>query len=430
VNYWQWIEISQLIELALEGSRLEWARRGIGLIVLAFLTSGASSCAPAVAQKSEISASLPNIYFSPYNTYSDGNGRLLANNIREGSSYAFWVNPGAYFKTTFTGASAALDIEMNQAREYQLPKVGWSIDDGPLQSMQLQKGDREIQLASHLKAGIHSVWFIYQASDANQDRWNVPIAALKIYGIRPDHGEKILSPMGNSAKKSKRIVFYGDSITEGAWILGNSDRLIGGQYVDWVDYADAALGWPRAVAAALDAEYGVCAFGGSSWIAPTHPFVPPLPESWSFYFANHSRLVNGRLLPAPDYVIVNMGTNDRDRQTTVAIRSWLTQIRQAVGRETEVFIIVPFGQMNRKAIEDSLAGLTDLSHTHKIDLGPQAALGLDQYGHPSLVSFDGLHPKASATAKYAAEVTKIIVQTLNCRDRCVADPKPKEGDVK
>jgi lysophospholipase L1-like esterase len=209
-------------------------------------------------------------------------------------------------------------------------------------------------------------------------------------------------------QRPENIVFFGDSITEGAWVLGNSNRRISGKYVDWVSYSDAFLAWPRAVAAALDAEYGVCAFGGTSWIKPTHPFVPELPQSWHLYFEDHSRLSDGKVLPRPDYVIVNMGTNDGDRNTSSAVESWLRQMRSAVGPKTAIVVIIPFGQMNRRWIDAALAGVGD-SYVYKIDLGPQWAVGLAKYGQGSFLSYDGLHPSAEATAEYAAAVAAAIV---------------------
>lgn len=348
-------------------------------------------------------------YFSPYNTYSDGTGRLLANNVHEKSTYAFWVNPGSYFKTMFTGTSALLDIEMTGSPNGQPTKMRWSIDGAPFITLQLAAGRKSIQLATGLESGIHSVLFVLSASDANLNRWSESVEGIKIYGITLDPGSSLRSPASSVALRPKKIIFFGDSITEGAWVLGNSDRRVSGRYADWVIYSDALLAWPRAVAAALNAEYGTCAFGGTGWIKAAKPFVPSLSESWDFYFDDHTRLVDGKLLPNPDYVIVNMGTNDGNRSTSAAIESWLRQIRHAVNRKVPIVVIVPFGQMDRDMITAAFSKIHD-RHLHKIDLGSQWAYGLSHYGHSSFRSFDGLHPNASVTAEYAAAIAAAIVQ--------------------
>jgi lysophospholipase L1-like esterase len=378
-----------------------------GLLACLLVWASRGSCA--TYPPKPLSVSQTRFYFSPYNTYSDGTGRLLGNNIREGSSYAMWVNPGAYFKTAFTGTSAILNIELTGPSGGQLPKVRWSIDGGPFVTTQLQHDRNAIPLASGLAPGSHSILFVYSASDANMNRWQEPVEGIKIYSILLDPGGTLVELDRSVAQRPKNIVFFGDSITEGAWVLGNSDRRISGKYVDWVSYSDAFLAWPRAVAAALDAEYGVCAFGGTSWIKPTNPFVPELPQSWHLYFADHSRLSDGKLLPRPDYVIVNMGTNDGDKDTSTAVASWLRQVRSAVDPKTAIVVIIPFGQMNKRWIDAALSSVGDL-YVYKVDLGPQWADGLAKYGRGSFVSFDGLHPNAEATAEFAAALTAAIVR--------------------
>jgi lysophospholipase L1-like esterase len=45
---------------------------------------------------------------------------------------------------------------------------------------------------------------------------------------------------------------------------------------------------------------------------------------------------------------------------------------------------------------------------HIVDLGPEWSKGLASYGHPSLYSFDGLHPNLEASGLYAALVATRI----------------------
>jgi hypothetical protein len=348
-------------------------------------------------------------YFSPYNTYSDGPGPFLGNNIRAKSHYALWVNPGSYFKTMFTGRSAILSIEVTGVASDQPPKVAWSIDDGPFQTGEVHSGSNELPLAKGLEIKAHSVRFLFSASDANVNRWLLPVEGLKIYGMILDPGSSLLFPSQSIALSPKKIIFFGDSITEGAWVLGNSDRKIDGRYVDWVRFSDARLSWTRAVALALNAEYGTVGFGGTGWVHTATPFVPALPESWQFYFDNHSRLADGQLVPTPDYVIVNMGTNDRDRNISTALTTVLRQIRNAAGPGADIILIVPFGQMNRDPIVDAALKVED-QHLFTIDLGPQWAYGISHYGHSSLRSFDGVHPAATATAEYATAVATAIMK--------------------
>jgi hypothetical protein len=194
--------------------------------------------------------------------------------------------------------------------------------------------------------------------------------------------------------------------------LGRSNHVVAGKYVDWVAHSDASQAWPRLLAAALDAEYGTCGSGGMSWLRPSHSGIPPLPDSWSFHYENHSRLLDGRkLMPLPDYVIVNMGTNDGEKDTSGAIKKWLSAIRAAVRPDTTIFVIIPFGQMNRTSLSGAVAAVAD-PHIHIIDLGIRRAAGLNHYGEPTIVSFDGLHPSAEASGFYAASLAAAFSRIL------------------
>jgi lysophospholipase L1-like esterase len=349
------------------------------------------------------------LYFSPYNTYSDGSGPMLPGNIRGGSTYAMWIYPGSYLRAAFSGSSAWLDFDISSIKHGIRPKLRWSIDDQPFQTAVLKPDAARLPLAEGLNEGLHHLVLYLAASDANYDRWRSPEEAIKLKGL-------VLSDGGEGKRdirlSAKRAIFFGDSITEGAWVLGRSNHVVAGKYVDWVAHSDATQAWPRLLAAALDAEYGTCGSGGMSWVRASHSGIPPLPESWSFHYENHSRLVDGRKLsPPPDYVIVNMGTNDGEKDTSDAIKKWLTDIRAAVRPDTAIVVLIPFGQMNRISLSGAVAAVAD-PYTHIIDLGFRRAVGLNHYGEPTLVSFDGLHPSAEASGLYAASLAAAMTRRL------------------
>jgi lysophospholipase L1-like esterase len=352
----------------------------------------------------------PALYFSPYNTYSDGSGPMLSGNVRGGSTYAMWIFPGSYLRAAFTGSSAGLDFDISSIKHGIRPKLRWSIDNQPFQTAVLKPDATRLMLAEGLNEGSHHLVLYLAASDANYDRWRSPEEAIKLKGLVLNDGGKGEQDIRLSAK---RALFFGDSITEGAWVLGRSNHVVAGKYVDWVAHSDATQAWPRLLAAALDAEYGTCGSGGMSWLRTSHSGIPPLPDSWSFHYENHSRLSDARKLsPSPDYVIVNMGTNDGEKDTTGAIEKWLNDIRAAVRPDTAIFVVVPFGQMNRTSLNGAVAAVAD-PHTRLIDLGVRRAAGLNHYGEPTLVSLDGLHPSAEASGIYAASLAAALSRLLH-----------------
>jgi lysophospholipase L1-like esterase len=149
-----------------------------------------------------------------------------------------------------------------------------------------------------------------------------------------------------------------------------------------------------------------------SWLKSSHSGIPPLPNSWSFYYENHSRLFDGKSLnPPPDYVIVNMGTNDGEKDTSAVVEKWLNDIRGAASPDTQIFVIIPFGQMNKPSLRRAVLAAGD-QRIHLIDIGVRWAEGLNRYGKETRVSFDGLHPSAEASGMYAALLAGAIGRIL------------------
>ena len=350
-----------------------------------------------------------NMFFSPYNTFSDGSGQMLSNNIRGGSSYALWTQAGSYLKVAFTGPSIALALDTTSINEGEMPIVRWSLDNRPMETKQLTHSAFLLPLGSQLNGPAHSLVFYLASISINYDRWTQPVEAVKITGVQLDRSGRLIAAFGPIQLAPKRVIFYGDSITEGAWILGDSFKHQDGKYPDWVPRSDATRAWPALLAPALDAEYGNCGSGGMSWIRAMKPFRPPFVDSWKFYFAEHQRLIENRLSPVPDYVIVNMGTNDGDRDTTTAVVQWLHAVVQAVDGHTTIFVLIPFGHQNRGSLVKAVE-LVANPQVRLIDIGLKWTFGLNQYGRPSLVSFDGLHPTADASGFLAAALA-LEIQT-------------------
>lgn len=285
-----------------------------------------------------------------------------------------------------------------------MPKVRWSLDNAPLETRLLRRGQEELDVADQRGPGPHMLVFFLASSDAYVDRWRTPVQSLKIMAIELEENGALLPPSGAAALEPRRVLFFGDSITEGMWVLGDSK-----DPHNAVPYDDATQAWPALLAAALEAEYGTCGFGGQSWNRPTGN-VPPLPDSWSFFFQGRSRLIEGRLTPPPDYVFVNLGANDTADVTAAAGR-WLSAIRSALSPATPVFVIIPFGQQRAEDLKAAVRKSGD-PFVVILDLGPQWALGLNRYGTPSRASFDGLHPDATASGKFAAALARAVTLQL------------------
>ncbi len=335
-----------------------------------------------------------NFYFSPYSWYSDGAGAMQSNNVKAGSTFVQAVNSGSYFKTTFTGTSAAIRID-NATLLGEFPIVEWTIDGGIEQTYRYHNEDDLITLATGLSSGAHSLTLTIRVTDAYYDRWTVPYQYLKISGLYLDSGATVSAPTGDLALKPRNIIWYGDSITEGSSNLGS----IGSNFTRDTIVQDSAQTYARYASNLLNAEFGNLGFGGQSWCCTwAWAGQPSLPNTYNKYFGSHSRLVSGKLSPIPDAVFVNLGSNDSliHSVSNVAsyVQTFIGTIRAAVNTTTPIVVIVPFGQFDAASVITGFTAAAD-PYAYKIDYGSGGATGLNNTYTSDTISYDGLHPSAA-----------------------------------
>jgi hypothetical protein len=190
------------------------------------------------------------------------------------------------------------------------------------------------------------------------------------------------------------MIVLGDSIAETA-------------VIDVAGRGDGRYPYPVAVAAALDCEYGICAFGGLSWDASSSSGVPRLPDSWDEYFAGESRLQAGELAPLPDFALVHCGHNGSP--TALQVSGWLPLLRSAVGAACQIGLVVPLSRLHALQVTQGHNNYQLASPDPRcrlIDLGSAGARGLDSPGSPTLESYDGLHPDIATAGRIGAAVAR------------------------
>ena len=339
---------------------------------------------------------------SPYNWYSDGGGAMQSNNVHAGSTYIQAVNPGAYFKCVFSGTSAVATVIETQITNGNWPVVKWSVDSGAWQSHTANGSETSITLATGLASASHTLLLYFEAADGTADRWTTPIQSIKIANLILDTGAALQTLSADVTQLSKSALFFGDSITEGLYVNGyNGNSTL---------VSDSQLSWTYGVAQALGAEYGNVAFGCQGWSVGgcSGSNVPAMPTSWDHYFSNVSRLSTGKLSPIPDYVIVNLGTNDGATNIQSTVVTWLASIRAAVNTNTPIVLIVPFGQNQAANIIAAAATAAD-SRVFVVNLGTTVSAGMNGTGISRWVADSGgLHPIAAADGWLGAMVAQKI----------------------
>lgn len=363
----------------------------------------------------------PNVFFSPCNWRSDGAGPMLANNINTSSTYAQTTNPGAYLKFSLTAASSGVatllldTTPLNGIAAANCPTLAVSVDGTAFTTPLLAyaTGTTRLLLAGNLSAGTHTFSIFFRSVTLNSslamgDRWNTPASAVKITGLELD-GKG--SATATQTLHGKRMIIFGDSITEGADAVGsnnaNADQ-------------DATQTYAQLLAIGLDAEAGVIGFSAQGWTVAGYGNVPkfydtaaPSNSTFDKYWSATSRLSSGTFEPALDYVVVLHGTNDAaqgatDAAVTSAVSAWLPAVR-ADAPSANIFVVIPFDGGKRAAIVSAVAATID-PRLHLIDLGTTIQPTLSSGG---AYTNDALHPNVRGHAVFASMLINQIRQALN-----------------
>jgi GDSL-like Lipase/Acylhydrolase family len=344
-------------------------------------------------------ANSKSLLFSPYNWLPVSNGIQTS-------------DAGAYLKFKFNGTQANLNVDTSNQTSFPLLDVfvdGKQIGD-QLWLKNITNGQVKLFAGN---AGNHEVTVYFRRRELYDDK-NPAVVAIKqqdwltdaehwrVTGVEVSGGKGFLR---NTFAHSKTAVFFGDSITEGyaqyfdpkappdkpSTITTPTIR----NSVSYKTYA-AQLG------ELLNVDYGQISWSGAGWVQPTTiTGNPPILDSWLRY--NGSSTVQRAFKPQPDYVFVNLGTNDGAFNITDTVTSWLTKARQTIPG-AEIFVITPFNQSKVTEISQAITRYQTLNPTdlkiHNLDLGAEGARGLGAISIPTL-SQDQIHPTIDRSQQLA-----------------------------
>ncbi len=281
----------------------------IGLFALYHLEGDATDSA---ASRTTVLMNDAGILYSPYNW-----------NVS--ASWAKTINSGAYLKTIFYLTSVGLLTDTStDGPPYsqfwvRIDGQGWT-------QYVLSAGDPTILVASNLPSRKHLLELILKSTTQDQSRWVSGGTTLTITGLSLDSGGFLTAPLA----RTKRILMYGDSITEAA-------RDINATAPNDTDRDDSLGGYAYQVANAADAEVGIVAFGAQGVTVPGAPDVPTFPDSYNLIYDGVPRVFS----PAPDLVIYNFGTNDGSNNITPGLTTVANEIL-AICPASIQMMLVPF----------------------------------------------------------------------------------------
>ncbi len=335
----------------------------------ASVTSNETTASPVANNDFAVNNSF--LFLSPYNW------RL------SGSTYAETNNPGAYLKTKFSGASCTLLLDTTNQSSLSsgnYPAVAWQVNGGAWQRSQLTSGQTTLSLATGLGSGPHTLELVVVGAWWQSDRWNTPVSAVRITGLRLASGGALSAP----TLHTDRLLVFADSNGEGYEALSSGVS---------VANQDANQAFPIILGRMLACEVGVVAFAGQGYNNTGGGNVTDLEDAWDFYMSGQSRVTAGLLSPPPTYIVSTHGQNDSSGTQAAAascITQWLTAAPNA-----KIMLVSPMNLTQASAIS---AAVTAAANSKVKYTSPGDMSACSNYVNGSHLSLRGHHVYASLIA--------------------------------
>ena len=271
-----------------------------------------------------------NIVYSPYNWTS-------------GPAACVTWNPGAYFRTLFSGTTCALTFDVSLATA-PVSQFWWRIDAGPW-TLATVAANVPLPVPSitlgNAAVPLHRLEVVVKSMDIaiGADRWtaNAP-GAIRFTGLLISMGGALAAP----GRAPLNVLIYGDSITEGARTLGETNPSATPTDMD------AMFGWAFAQGALLGAEVGICACSGTGFTVTAYG-VPPFPQTYNLLSAGVAR----SFTPAPDLVVIAHGQNDQATNVQAAAVTTVNGLLAVVA--CKIVLLNPFPMASRTDLQAAAA---------------------------------------------------------------------------
>jgi lysophospholipase L1-like esterase len=243
------------------------------------------------------------------------------------------INAGAYFRTLFTGATCTLNFTVTN-NTAPVSQIYYRVDGYEVQSPWTRTAVAAT-LALTIPAdtatnAYHLLECVIKSTSETLNRWNAPSnTAVILNSLTLDSGATLVAPL----TYSKRLIFYGDSITEGV-------RTTNSTAASDTDRNDVMTSWAWETARHLNAEFAIIGFGATGLTVSGSGNVPTLANSYNFIMAGVSR----SFTPVPDMILLNEGTNDSGASAVAfqaAMQTMLTNLL-AIGPAVKIVVLQTF----------------------------------------------------------------------------------------
>lgn len=331
---------------------------------------------PPAQVNNALSNGTANVLFSPYNW-----------NVQ--ASSAKTINPGAYFKTIFTGTSCTLNFDMTGIAN-PLPQISYRVDGfGPWITVPIAASvpiTIPAATADYADKGGHLLEVLVKSMTETQPRWVTQSTAVALTGIVLATGKTLAAPPALPLN----AIFYGDSITEGV-------RTVNMTAANDTDRNDAGQSWSLEAARILGAEIGNVGFGATGFTRGGSGSVPDLPTSYNKIYGGVARSFS----PSPDFVVLMEGTNDGGDVTANAT----TVLNGLISATTaKIIVLQPFNGGHGSELQAAIAACSNPARCTYVSTSG--------WFNTSLAS-DGLHPYGNTNitrlAPLAANAIRAVI---------------------
>lgn len=306
------------------------------------------------------------------------------------------INAGAYFRVNIIGAPASIALKFDMSNvSGPVPKLTWEIDGWVRQTVDLA-ATVTIAIPAANSWSKHLLTVTVEATSETVDRWNTQASAVKLTGI--DTSGSAEAP----ARRPLKILALGDSITEGVRTLNRTAEF---------DTArnSSRLAWSSQLGPLLDAECGVVGFGATGITKGGSGGAPALSGFWNTQWSNGP--TRGVLGDPPNYILINMGTNDPDATDITALYTTLLNSMLTATTSTRIFCMVPFEGSHRAEILAATRGCSDPTRCTFVDTA--------DWWSPSDAS-DSLHPYGYA----GPELARLLATQVKTAAGAAPTPTP------
>lgn len=291
--------------------------------------------------------------------------------IIDGTACYNTVTQGAMVYFQIRGTDG-FDIQFVDRTALETPYFAYIIDDGEPVRQTVSENHVELPDTSE-----HNVTLVMDGMNENESKWQGEVG-FAFSDIDCGQGE-----MNGFIPKQKRVLFIGDSITEGCMALGDEAVSV---------YNSATHSVPWYTAKELNAEPYFLGYGGSG-IGVAGSFNT---TSNSLAYLSANRRVSTEDYPGCDLIVLNVGTNDYNTDNWNFSRGYEDVLNRLHERYPDVSIVcvIPFSQTHAEQIREIVSNYkwAYLVETEGVTFD----------------SNDGIHPNDSGAQKIAGLLVDFI----------------------